>query len=398
MSSPSLILHVGAPKCGSSALQTALTQQPDLRSATGQRIRYVTLRRVQDGFRPIYGSLVRRQGRSSAYGYASWPNFGRQTDSAPLLDALRRVLEDGQAGGWVPMVSCEGWINHPQIFADALADWGHPSVDLLGFLRPPVEWVNAAWWQWGIWSFPTVDLWLDRQTLPYRFADDLEHWSQIPNVKLQIRRSRPDAVQKFRDVYGVDLAPRPNVNVSSPACLIGFLRRNRHFRPTPHDAQAEFVFQRWCPPVPGSRLWALSDEHVRRLRPTARRCREILDRILPPEAQADLAADPHWYGEKAYHAAIRAGVSFQRAPEDFPRLYAALAAGIAAASGRPSRDLPAAPKETDPVEQWDPVLAVLFERLIEADAAARRGGLVDSMIGMGHNLIRGGASARDERK
>lgn len=397
MTSPSMILHVGAPKCGSSALQTALTRQPDVRSPTGLWLRYVSLRRVQDGYRPIYGSLVRRQGRSSAYGYASWPNFGRHTDGAPLLAALRQVLEEGQVGGWVPVVSCEGWINHPQVFAAALADWGYPVVDLLGFLRPPVEWVNAAWWQWGIWSFPTVDVWLDRQTLPYRFADDLEQWSQIPNVRLQVRRSRPDAVQTFSDLYAIDLGPRPSVNMSSPACLIGFLRRNRQFRPTPHDAQAEFIFQRWCPPVSGNRLWALSAEHVRRLRPTSRRCQDVLARILPQEARADLAADPNWYGEQGYHDAIRSGVSFLRAPEDLPRLYAALAAGIAAASGRPARDLPAPLKEADPVEQWDPVLADLFDRLTKADIDARQGGLVDSVIGIGHNLMRGGHSAKNSQ-
>ncbi|MBP0484492.1 hypothetical protein [Sagittula salina] len=38
---PRILLHVSAPKCGSSALQTALSASPVLRGSDGSRIAYL---------------------------------------------------------------------------------------------------------------------------------------------------------------------------------------------------------------------------------------------------------------------------------------------------------------------------------------------------------------------
>jgi hypothetical protein len=375
MSGPSLILHIGAPKCGSSALQTALTRKPDHIDPSGRRLRYVTLGGGNKKYHPAYGDMVRRVGRSSPYGYACWPNFGPHINSQPILDAMHKVLKAGQKGGWVPILSCEGWINHPDIFAHKLAEWGNPSVDVVAFLRPPVEWMNAAWWQWGVWSVRNVDVWLNRQFLPYEFADNLQRWARIPNLNLHVRRSRPDVVHKFSQLSGAELQERSSGNVSSPASLIGFMLRNRRFRETPHDARAEFIFQRWCPEVPGNRLWALTPPHVRSMRPVTRHSRELLAKILKPEDRTDVFADPRWTSEEPYHDAIRSGISVLDNPTDLPSLHASLGAGIAAAwaaAGRKGPDLPDALRDTDPVAAWDGILNEMFDHLIKADARVRR--------------------------
>ena len=65
----------------------------------------------------------------------------------------------------------------------------------MAFLRPVLDWVNAAYWQWGIWVLPNIDQWLRRGNLNYTFADDLETWKAIPNVTLHVRRPQPDAVE-----------------------------------------------------------------------------------------------------------------------------------------------------------------------------------------------------------
>ncbi len=375
MGEPSLVLHVGAPKCGSSALQTALTQNPDLRSATGREMRYIALRQTKAGDHLIRGRMVRRLGRMTAYGYACWPNLGRHTDSAPIFQAMGKALHQGQRGGWLPILSCEGWINHPESFAAALAEMGNPRVDVVCFLRPPAEWVNAAWWQWGVWAVRSVDVWQNRGFLPYGFADHLERWARIPGVRLHVRRSRPDAVQKFTSLYDCALTDRVSGNASSPASLIGFLVRNRRFRETPHNARSEFIFQRWCPKVPGRPLWALAPRHIHYLRPVTRQARDTLQRVLSAEDVADVFEDLRWNNEDLYHDAILGGASALSDPADLPTLYAALAAGVAAASaaaGQKLPELPAPLDPSDPVARWDPVLAEMFECLIAADARWRR--------------------------
>ncbi|MBY6127076.1 hypothetical protein [Roseovarius atlanticus] len=392
MSAPDLILHVGAPKCGSSALQTMLTRHPDLRDGAGRRLRYVALRMPEGKYTLIQGGMVKRLGRASAYGYVCWPNFGPQTDSAPILAALREVVESGQRGGWVPILSCEGWINHPQIFADALAQMRYPRVDVVGFLRAPVEWVNAAWWQWGIWTGYSLDVWLKRRLLFYGFADNLKAWAAIPGVRLHVRHSRPDVVQKFVSLYGCDLQMRVPGNASAPASLIGFLLRNRAYRTTPHDAQAEFVFQRWCVMEPDRPLWALAPRHIHLMRPVTRHNRELLWRILPDADRADLFADPRWTREEPYHEAIRSGVSQLHDPADLPALHAALAGGVASASAAAQVQMPGLPgplRAGDPVEQWDPVLAGMFDHLLALDARLRRAPVLEAVRRTGRALLRG---------
>ena len=389
MSGRSLILHIGAPKCGSSALQTALTRHPDLRDSAGRRLRYIALRQQNNGYHPVYGNMVQRRGAASVYGYMCWPNFGRHTDSGPILKAMQDVLHAGQRGGWVPVLSCEGWINHPDLFAGALADLGHPQVDVVCFLRPPAEWVNAAWWQWGIWSVPSVDVWLNRGGLPYGFADHLERWAAIPNLTLRVRRSRPDAVQKFNALYGCNLGAQKAENISSPASLLGFLLRNRAYRETPHDARSEFIFQRWCPQVPGKRLWALAPRHNHKLRPVTWHSREVLQRLLPDADRKDLFDDPRWTSEDPYHDAIRSGISILNDPADLPALHAALVEGVvvaSAAAGQMVSDLPDPLRGTDAVTDWDPVLAEVFDRLIALDAQLRRTRVLGAAQGLKDRL------------
>ena len=375
MSEPRLILHVGAPKCGSSALQTNLTRNPDLRDKSGRRLRYVTVRSVGPTYRTVKGAMVARLGQSFPHGYTCWPNFGRHTDSAAILAAVQEAFRVGDKGGWVPILSCEGWINHPHHLAQGLAALGHPPVDVVCFLRPPVEWMNAAWWQWGIWSGRSVDFWMDRMAMPYDFADHLVQWAAIPGVRLHVRRSRPDAVEKFLTLYGADIADRVAANPSAPASLVGFMLRNRRFRETAHSAQSEFVFQRWCPVVPGKRLWGLAPQNVRLMRPVTRHARETLGRLLSEEDCRDVFADPRWTREEPYHAPIRDGRSVLNDIADLPALYDALTEGVRNASGAVGQrmpDLPDRPTGGASIEVWDVTLAKLFDHLIALDARFRR--------------------------
>lgn len=388
MSAPDLVLHLGAPKCGSSALQAALTARPD-HAATGDRaaLRYVAGERRKTRVALISGPALRKQGARSPYQYRCWPNVGPRADPAPLFAAIRQALDRGRRGAYVPILSCEGWIAHPERFAAALADMGHPRVDAVAYLRPPLEWINAAWWQWGVWTVRSLDAWLDLGTMTYRFGALLAHWAAIPNLRLHVRPARPDAVADFATLCGLDLPPAQTGNGAVPPSLIGFFLRNRRFRPTPHAAASEFVYQRWCPPTAEPRPWAVLARHVHRLRPHVAETRAQIAPLLDEAGRAALFADPRWTHEAPYHPAILAGPSRLHHAETLPGLDAALRAGVARVAGRRGAAIPALPAPPPPgagVEQWDPVLAQLFEALLAQDAAWRLGpvrGLAEALYG-----------------
>lgn len=374
MSEPHCILHIGAPKCGSSALQTALTMTPDLQDGAGRSYRYVSCHPVGRLWSLLYGAEVQLVGRGSRYGYASWPNLSRQDEPAPLFQALAKTLRTGRDQGHVPILSCEGWIDHPGAFATALAEMGHPPVDVVAYLRPPVEWVNAAYWQWGIWHTPNLDTWLARSNMPYRFGMQLEEWARIPNVRLRIGRSRPDVVGRFSDSYGLQLPSGPVSNSSASPALVGLLLRNRKFRPSGHESSVEFVVQRWCPPVTGQKLWAVRARHVQQLRPLVAENWEALQRVASEEELADLRRDARWLQEKPYHAAINAGPTDLEVRSELAGLYEGLVAGLAQASataGMAVPTVPGCPAETTALESWDAALCLILEALLEADRRVR---------------------------
>ncbi len=387
-----LILHVGAPKCGSSALQSALSMTPDLVDATGRRLRYSAFWQGRSRGHVLLGRDVSIAAQASAYGYVSWSNIRPgEKDAAifPALDGLRRT---GLRKGYVPIASNEGWLSRPYAFATNLARWGHPPVEVVAFLRPVVDWSNAAFWQWGVWNVPSLDAWLNRGNMPYRFAQDLKIWSQIPNVRLRIAPALPDTVTRFADGQGVDLPMASGRNASSSPALLGLLLRHRHLRPSAHDAATEFVVQRWCPPVPGRKLWSVMARHVHRLRPTMLGTWAGLQDLLPEADLADFETDERWFQEKPYHPEIRAGVSPLNDPEQLAGLHYSLSEGLARlaeAEGAPCPVLPPCPLPGAEIAEWDKVLVAMLDALVAGDARLRaRAWRENGLAGLRHRLAK----------
>lgn len=367
-----LVLHIGAPKCGSSALQVALSRSPELLGQDGTKYRYTASWPRKSKQVTWVGADVTRHAERSPFGYASWSGLRHGDDHAASMAALHHVLMKGRKGGYVPIASSESWINWPEVFAQAFADWGHPKITVVAYLRPVVDWVNAAFWQWAVWDRPAqMDAWINNNaTRLYQFGTQLEAWAAIPNIDLVIQSQKPDVVRRFGLQFCVDLPMPERSNVTIAPALLGFLLRNRRFRETALGGEFEFIFQRWCPPVDGAKpLWALMPRHLRMLRDTFDTNKAALERIMSPEAYADLTRDPKWTHEKVYHKTLMAGPSDLENPADLAPLYASVVAGVAAAGGTVPQTPP--PLGGD-IAAWDVALGAAIDALLAADYDVRR--------------------------
>lgn len=374
MTQPQLILHVGAPKCGSSTLQTALSKTPNMSARNGQKFHYVSAR-VHDSIAgntvsTLYNAAVTRDGSRSPYGYSSLPDLSTDSIAAEFATMLRSVHRRALRQGFIPILSSEGWIGRHAKFAAILEPMGNPPVDVVAFLRPPLEWLNASYWQWGVWSTPNLSAWMDRAKMTYSFGEDLKAWSQIPNVRLRVSSSKPDIVTHFAGFYDLPLQAGHNTNSSSPPVLIGFLLRNRRFRPSPHASYVEFIVQRWCPKLNTRPAWSLGAPHVHRYRPVVAKNIAALREILSKEECDRLFSDPRWQEEKPYHSMILEGVSPLDDPTDLPLLLDSLQQGIVNAGGTPVHRQ--APSDTTDLAAWDAVLSEAMDQLIERDRLVRR--------------------------
>jgi hypothetical protein len=393
MSDRQLVLHIGAGKCGSSALQAALSRSPDLTAADGTRYRYRVAAGGAGHYDLLGGAALTRAAAASAYGYAAFPAVPGAAPEA-YARALARAHGEGRAEGFVPVLSNEGWIGQAPFMARTLAAMGHPPTLALAFLRAPVDWLNAAFWQWGVWSQPRFERWYGGARSPYGLAEQLAAWAAIPNLQLQVFSGRADVVAALAGHLGVAPggaaagagtgmgAGMGAVNRSSPPALIGFLLRNRQFRPDAHSPGAEFVAGRWCPaPAPDHPLarkpWAVRAPDIEALRPLAQATTAALQRLLPPLQRARLfTADPRWTGERPYHAEILARPTPLHRLDELPALMDSLAAGAraaAAAAGLPAPGLPDPPPPGADHAAWDARLTRTFETLLALDAQVRAG-------------------------
>ena len=387
---PRIVLHVGAPKCGSSALQAALSARPVLSLPDGGQLRYLAR---GSGLRgdALSGPRLQQAAEAAVHGYLNWPGRTREMTPHRYHATLDRAVRGAVRGGGdtVPLMSNEGWIGRATEFASHLPEWfdGRTRVDVFAAARPPLEWLNAAYWQWGVWTGRSIDDWLEREVMPYRLGSDLQDWAALPGVRLHLALT-PDVVADFSERFGVAVSSDPTRrNAALPPAMVGFLIRNRRFRRTAHDSAVDFVLQRWCrpdaaPELYASKLWALGPQHAQALRGALGSEVDRLMALVPEdEALEAVYLRPGWRREAPYHALLRAPQARLHDPEDLVRLHHLLcdaAQSAARAADRRLPSLPPPPGVTGPHGPRDAPVARVLEVLLEMDTAWRKHRLAQS--------------------
>ncbi|MBT51954.1 MAG: hypothetical protein CMF72_00770 [Mameliella sp.] len=372
--SPAIILHVGAPTCGTRALQRALSAAPLLTTDSGTLAYAVPRPR---GGAVLSGRALRTAAARDVRGRLGWPDTATE-GSAPFapLDRVR-----GKPPGGVPLVSNSGWIGQADRFAEALPQWfteDSPPVEICAFARPPLDWLNAAYWEWGVWSGRGFGAWLAQMGMPYTLGAALTRWTALPGVLLKLGLT-DDVLTAFEGAYGTTL-PRParGTDGALPPALLGFLLRNRRYRADAADTAAEEVFRRWCHVEDAPRPWAVLPRHLSALREATG---GDLDRLfaLIPEAEAETlrVRDPRWMvSADPYETLFLRGRAPLDDPEELAQLYQALVRGVGAvaeAAGKRVPPLQPVLATRASVHTWDVAVARALEHLVLLDTAQRRG-------------------------
>lgn len=316
-----LVLHLGAPKCGSSALQSVLTANPRWRDRAGRRGRYGVVlpdgRIVDaaglDATRTVTGYVASADGAALA---------GRKLRPAA---SLRRDPSE------TLVLSNEGWLRFAPLMPALAAGWGG-DVTMVVYLRPPPDWLNSAWWQWGAWSGRGFNRW---------FAHDPE-WAgciealrrHLPGARLRLRVLPRDVVADF--FAEVLDAPVPGgrwrgVNRSLPGVVLRLFQRHPDLRPSEHDNALDFAVKRRltiADPAP----WVLGPGRLGSLlRRNHAENRHLLGLLDPDSAEA-MRTDERWWLPRAYAGRIAESPDPQPIPRaDLLRLHEDLARALGAA-------------------------------------------------------------------
>lgn len=175
-----LLLHIGNGKCGSSSIQnflgTYLSTPEGVTNRAGKKVSYAAVwkSRILSG-----PDLLAAQNAS----------VSRYVMSAPLeqfsptifrqhLRALQNLTEHIDT----VVLSCEGWASGPgSEFARVIDEFRIP-VDIYFVIRPPVEFTNSAWWQWGAWTGHSIQYWSESVLPLVEYAAVIRRWREVSNL------------------------------------------------------------------------------------------------------------------------------------------------------------------------------------------------------------------------
>lgn len=305
-----LTLHIGAAKCGSSALQAGLTRNPLITRADGEVFTY---------------TIVDHEGRvlkaaelvpDPVYGYRATVDavhlagFGKNTHAA-IRRALTQIAN--------PVLSNEGLLASAPLAEKFLARLDLP-VEIIAYLRPQVDFVNSAWWQWGAWSGIEMREQLKRLIRLCDYDMHLGRWEAIPQVrKVTLRLLPTDIVADFHACLGAPPPPTPDgprVNASLPGAILRLAQRHPdlHNRLGP---ELDFVLARRMSfeGLAGT-PWILSPAFVQRIIDRHRAGNRALMARLDPVQAARMAADPRWWDPATYAGREARGAGPVNTPRD----------------------------------------------------------------------------------
>lgn len=365
-----IVLHIGAPKCGSSSLQAVLSRYPEFTSRGGQKFSYVAA--THPG-KLISGDTLRSMAQKSVFGYESTPNLVAGEKNKWLVEAARDICQQAETGT-IPILSSEGWITAAKQFRETgfLKNAGLTAHAIV-FVRPPLEWLNSAWWQWGVWSNANIDQFVRRNIDAARWNALVSAWESVPGVeKVTVKLASSDTVTSFFDHLDAERPEYTRTNTGLPRSLLYFFARNRAFRKDAHSPQFEFAAARQLQlsePTP----WALREDHagyvIHHLNPPNS---NLLNR-LSDEDRRDVEADPKWWNYKYYKSRELTNADEYCSFEERRRLAAAMANRLLEAGNRLPKDLEHPDMWTDSisVKHSDNATAILLDQIMKLDEKLR---------------------------
>lgn len=292
MADKTITLHIGASKCGSSALQAALSAAPTILKTDGSEVNYAA-------FEPRKSKILDKKELYESrglHGYKSSPSAGAILKSN--LDSLRKEILSYPTE---LVFSSEGWLFEPTQWENLLLEL-NVNAKVVVYVRPQVPVLNSAWWQWGAWSNEEFDDWMSHRLQASLWGKRVKRWAAMKGVSDLIVRPVPSDI--VSDFYSAILdAPAPTnggrPNPSLPATVLRLFQRNRSLRPSAHNSRIDFALSS----VLGNNepsIWVLNDKWIKKILEETQPDNELLMTFMDTESADCVRDDPRWWRSDAF--------------------------------------------------------------------------------------------------
>lgn len=286
-------------KCGSSALQQAMSFSPVIRKKDGGQFVYAALH--SSGLLS-HGDALAQQAKIMPQSYvssATWKELSEMGLAKTLF--LKTALARLCAPRKTVILSNEGWGGRFAVFQEGkILEKLDLNCHVVLYVRPQIEWLNSAWWQWGAWSEVPMQQWaIKRRMLWHRLV---EEWRNTPGVrKVTVRVLPRDIVADFSNVIGaVPFGDGALANASLPGSVLRVFQRHRHLRPDEHSSTIEFVLSRHLSLPKRKTPWVLPQKLVSTIISRCEESNRILLDYLEGDQKSLMQDNPAWWSADYY--------------------------------------------------------------------------------------------------
>jgi hypothetical protein len=321
------------PKCGSSSLQAYLSSDHFKAVSKSNKLAYAVINEM--GYL-IIGDELCLKAKQLPFQYltsASGANISKFSDD--IKKSLIKKIQSLEAYFDTLIFSNEGWGQNPHHFySQNLFD--HPSLNVtfLAYVRPQVEWLNSAWWQWGAWTDAPLRKWIRVNRMKARWYDTISKWSEKDWVrKIDIRIFNDDIVGDICSYLKiVDNSQPVYLNYGLPEIVLRIFQRNRVLRPGPHDSMVDFILREHLDLSNNlGTPWVLRENIVKSLVDYYVEDNKSLSGLLSFAQQETMLNDTRWWSHLQYPATAKSSnvMKSMRHKDLEPLLVSALNAIVA---------------------------------------------------------------------
>jgi hypothetical protein len=245
----------------------------------------------------ITGEDVKKSAQISPGNYAvSW---SLKTEVTPLfITNMRTRLLELSHNCKALLLSSEGWTFKADKFKTFQKVFEGFDVEVILVVRPPVQWMNSAWWQWQQWSNIKIDSWANGANVAGRWVDSYESFNQLDFIKkVNVLSLNKDILIALGKILAIDISVNDRKhNSASSSELLSFLRMKRSLRPGAHDAQNEFILNKYLRKRSSSD-WVLSEKNISNILKNSNISCTRLAELITNE---DIKQNDLWWKSEAY--------------------------------------------------------------------------------------------------
>jgi hypothetical protein len=303
------VLHIGADKCGSSSIQSFLSHNRRLKTGSLlSNLSYACL--GKNGLK--LGDKIEKNLKRQVSGYISSASIAKISEISKhnqqfIKSSILDISDD-------LIFSCEGWLralSQAKGF-NTLLDLVAPpdsnrNVEIVAFVRPPVKWINSAWWQWGIWeSDGNFDAWLESAVKSVNWHKYLNQAKDFTRIsRLTVEPVYQDVVRQLINILDIrgDEYFAPPSNHSLPREVLELFAKHRKHRPSSHASYSDFLIGHaiaWNTKKYTPTPWVLNRLHIRKIIDTTHDANHKLLELMDETNRKRVLNDQSWWNEDAY--------------------------------------------------------------------------------------------------